>query len=56
VSLEDEFWHAFREIARERGMSINRMAETIDDQRGTGSGLAGAIRLFVLNHYRNKHD
>jgi len=56
VSLEDEFWHAFREIARERGMSINRMAETIDDQRGTGSGLAGAIRLFVLNHYRNKLD
>ena len=56
VSLEDEFWQAFREIARERGMSINRMAESIDDQRGTGAGLAGAIRLFVLNHYRSKLD
>ncbi len=54
VSLEDAFWNAFRDIAHERDLSINRLAESIDDSRGTEAGLAGAIRLFVLAHYRDR--
>ena len=52
VSLEDEFWAAFREIAAEKGRPINELAAEIDEARGTTSGLASAIRLYVLAHYR----
>jgi predicted DNA-binding ribbon-helix-helix protein len=48
VSLEDEFWAAFREIARSEGKAINELAAEIDTARGTEVGLASAIRVFVL--------
>lgn len=53
VSLEDEFWTAFCEIAKAHGKSINSLASEIDTARGADPGLASAIRLFVLRHYRN---
>ncbi len=52
VSLEEEFWRAFREIAAERGQSVNGLAAEIDAARGLETGLASAIRVFVLEHYR----
>lgn len=52
VSLEDEFWAGLREIAAERGLGINEIVTEIDDARVTESGLATAIRLAVLRHYR----
>ncbi len=52
VSLEPEFWQAFRDIAGERGQPINALAAEIDADRGIEIGLASAIRLFVLRHYR----
>lgn len=52
VSLEDEFWAAFREIAQIKKRSINDLAAEIDALRGTSMGLASAIRLYVLRHYR----
>lgn len=48
VSLEDDFWRAFREIAETRGRPINVLAAEIDAGRAPGTGLATAIRLFVL--------
>ena len=48
VSLEGEFWAAFREIAKRRGMALNALAAEIDEDRGTAAGLASAIRVFVL--------
>lgn len=54
VSLEEEFWRAFREIAEERSTTINALASEIDESRGVDSGLASAIRLYVLRHYRNR--
>ncbi len=54
VSLEDEFWQAFRDIARLRQTPINALAAEIDAERGTEIGLASAIRLFVLRHYQSK--
>ena len=48
VSLEDEFWSAFRKIAAEDGRPINDLAAEIDESRGTDCGLASAIRLFIL--------
>ena len=52
VSLEDEFWRAFREIAAERGTTPAALATEIDRSRGLDMGLATAIRLFVLAEYR----
>lgn len=52
VSLEPEFWDAFRSIAADRGMPLNQLAAGIDDARQGDIGLATAIRLFVLDHYR----
>lgn len=53
VSLEDEFWKAFQSIAEEQGKPVNQLAAEIDEARGTDSGLASAIRVFVLRHFRN---
>lgn len=54
VSLEPEFWRAFRDIAAERGIPINALAAEIDVERGMSSGLASAIRVHVLRHYRDR--
>lgn len=48
VSLEDEFWLAFREIAAADNRALNDLAAEIDAERGSDCGLASAIRLFVL--------
>ncbi|MFD1158168.1 ribbon-helix-helix domain-containing protein [Roseovarius aestuarii] len=53
VSLEEEFWHAFREIATEQDKPINVLAAKIDADRGPDIGLASAIRLYVLKHFRD---
>ena len=54
VSLEDEFWKAFRDIADAEGRAINELAADIDEQRGVETGLATAIRLVVLKHYQSQ--
>jgi predicted DNA-binding ribbon-helix-helix protein len=52
VSLEAEFWQAFRDIAAERGVTLNQLAIEVDEGRSGDVGLASAIRVFVLNRYR----
>lgn len=52
VSLETPFWEALQEIAAERKISLAKLAVEIDDTRGTGAGLATALRIFILEHYR----
>ncbi len=53
VSLEDEFWLAFRDIAKAKDMPINVLAGEIDAARDPETGLASAIRVFILNWYRD---
>lgn len=52
VSLEEEFWQAFRAIATERGVTLNQLAVEVDEARDGDVGLASAIRVFVLRQYR----
>jgi predicted DNA-binding ribbon-helix-helix protein len=52
VSLEGPFWEAFRDIASAKGVPLNQLAAEVDDARSGDEGLASAIRLFVLAHYR----
>jgi predicted DNA-binding ribbon-helix-helix protein len=47
ISIEDAFWLKLRRIARERGLSLNSLAATVDASRGEAN-LSSAIRLFVL--------
>ena len=56
VSLEAEFWDAFRKIARDQALPLNALASQIDAKRDTDTGLASAIRLFVLSYYRDQLD
>jgi predicted DNA-binding ribbon-helix-helix protein len=53
ISLEDEFWESFKEIASERGMTVTAMIGAIDDDR-KHANLSSAIRLFVLSTYRDQ--
>ena len=54
VSLEAEFWTAFREIAAEQGTPVNALASEIDAGRAPEVGLASAIRVFVLKRYTDR--
>ena len=53
VSLEPEFWQAFRAIAAADGRALNELAAEIDAERGGERGLASAIRVFVLERARS---
>ncbi len=52
VSLEPEFWQAFRTLAKDEGKAINELAAEIDETRGLDRGLASAIRVYVLERFR----
>jgi len=53
VSLEEEFWQAFREMAETQGKPINVLAAEIDENRSLDSGLASAIRVYVLRRLQS---
>ncbi len=50
ISLEDAFWQELRAIAAQNSMPINALVAEIDVDRGTDTGLASAIRLYVLRN------
>jgi len=52
VSLEDAFWEGVKEIASGRHETLSDMITHIDRGRHRGN-LSSAIRLFVLDHYRD---
>ena len=52
VSLEDAFWEGLKEIASGRHETLSNMVGHIDGGRHQGN-LSSAIRLFVLDHYRD---
>jgi predicted DNA-binding ribbon-helix-helix protein len=53
VSLEDAFWIDLKEIAHSQGATLSKLVAQIDDTRQQGN-LSSAIRLYVLDHVRNK--
>jgi len=52
VSLENAFWDAFCQIARDRGISINDLVAEVDGQRS--GNLSSSIRLYVLKTFQKK--
>jgi len=53
ISLEEPFYEALVEVAREKGKTLPELIGEID-QKKRRSGLSSAIRIYVLNHYRQK--
>ncbi|MCF6198325.1 MAG: ribbon-helix-helix domain-containing protein [Hyphomicrobiaceae bacterium] len=53
ISLEEPFYEALVEVAREKGKSLAELIGEIDQQKRQG-GLSSAIRIYLLNHYRQK--
>ena len=53
MSLEDEFWNALQEIAASSGQTLAALIDEIDKRHGRGKNLSSALRIFVLNYYRN---
>ena len=53
VTLEPEFWDAFKAIARVRGSSVAALIKDIDDDRGEDTNLSSAIRVFTLKTLQN---
>jgi predicted DNA-binding ribbon-helix-helix protein len=51
ITLEDEFWTALRDIADARGKTLRGLIADIDARRGKNN-LSSAVRLYVLNYYR----
>jgi predicted DNA-binding ribbon-helix-helix protein len=52
ISLEDAFWRELRRIARERSKPINALVAEVDVARGAETGLASALRVFVLEEIK----
>ena len=53
VSLEDAFWSGIKEIASGRNITLSDLVTAVDSERQQGN-LSSAIRLFVLDFYRNQ--
>jgi predicted DNA-binding ribbon-helix-helix protein len=52
VSLEDEFWTQLREIAGAKQATVSQLLAQIDERR-EHRNLSSAIRVYVLEHFRN---
>jgi predicted DNA-binding ribbon-helix-helix protein len=55
VCLEEAFWESLKEIAKRQGVTVSALLAAIDSGRHHGN-LSSAIRLFVLNFYRDQLD
>jgi predicted DNA-binding ribbon-helix-helix protein len=53
ITLEDAFWSGLKELANRRDISVSELLAAIDSEREEGN-LSSAIRLFVLDCYRNQ--
>ena len=54
ISLEAPFWTEIRNISVEKGMPINALVSKIDEGRSMDSGLASAIRVYVLETLKDR--
>jgi predicted DNA-binding ribbon-helix-helix protein len=54
VSLEDAFWRDLRVIAQIRQTSVSGLINQVDAVRAPQSNLSSALRVFILDHYRNR--
>jgi predicted DNA-binding ribbon-helix-helix protein len=51
ITLEAPFWDSLKEIAGQRGQSVNTLIAEIDKQQP--ENLSSALRVFVLKYYKS---
>lgn len=56
ISLEAAFWDAFRDLCQEEGVALAARIAEIDRGRGAAAGLSGAVRVWILQRYREKAE
>ena len=57
ISLEPEFWALLRQVAKQDGLSLAALIQTIDDERlntSLPSGLSSALRVYLLQYLQNR--
>lgn len=57
ISLEPLFWDMLKAASEETGLAVNALVAAIDNERlasPTPSGLAGAIRIWLVERLREK--
>lgn len=54
ISLERPFWDALKEIACSLDLSVNELVRRIDEERDSEGNLSGAVRVYVLAHFKNR--
>ncbi len=54
ISLERPFWDALKEIACSQDVSVNELVRRIDEGRDSEGNLSGAVRVYILAHFKNK--
>jgi predicted DNA-binding ribbon-helix-helix protein len=52
ISIEAPFWDALRQAAEARRTTVAAIVAAIDKERGA-SGLSSAVRVWVLDFFRN---
>jgi predicted DNA-binding ribbon-helix-helix protein len=52
VRLEGVMWDSLHDIAHRRGVGVNDLVTEIDGRRD-GFGLTAAIRVYIVDFYRN---
>jgi predicted DNA-binding ribbon-helix-helix protein len=52
VTMEDAFWNVLRDIAQEKGLSLNTLISEIDEQNE--GNLSSCIRVYILQHLQQK--
>ncbi len=53
VTLEQPFWDALKNIAKEQGQSINTLLSDIDENR-ENNNLSSATRIYILRHLQRQ--
>jgi predicted DNA-binding ribbon-helix-helix protein len=56
VWIEDAFWDGLGEIASKQGKSTAALIAEIDRRRSQKSNLSSAIRVFVLDRFRERRE
>ena len=54
ISLEEEFFAELKNIAAQKNLSLNQLVTLIDSERTT-ENLSSALRLYVLQFYKNNN-
>jgi predicted DNA-binding ribbon-helix-helix protein len=56
ISLEQPFWEALKEVACTLDVSVNELVRRIDETRDAEGNLSGAVRVYVLTHFKSRSD